>query len=93
VRKTRFLDPRVNAYEPSSSLLIKGLLHVVRTPCVRSRWEKPLECGRQSATTSPEAGLRLHSGPQILKYCIAYKCFSAAGEVFRCGKPDFLTRA
>jgi len=92
VRKTRFLDPHVNAYEPSSSLLIMCLLNVVRTPCVRSRWQKPLECGRQSATTSPEAGLRLHSGPQILEYCIACKCFSAAGEVFRCGKPGFLTR-
>ena len=56
-----------------------------------SRWEKPLECGRQSASASPEAGLRLHSGSRIVKYCIACKCFSAAGEVFRRENPGFLT--
>ena len=33
-----------------------------------SRWENSLECGRQSAFTRPEAGLRLRSGYQILKY-------------------------
>ena len=51
-----------------------------------------------------EAGLRLHSGSQTLKYrvlpalripdsqvqSIASKCFSAAEEVFRCEKPGFL---